>query len=56
MARSEGNRRPRPRLCSDGVMSGCSPKDHDMGMQSNSDEDEAKEMHCSIDEDGAVEK
>ena len=32
-ARSEGDRRPRPKWCSDGVMSEQSAKDHAMEMQ-----------------------
>ena len=32
-ARSDGDMRPRPRRCSDGVMTGCSANDYAMEMQ-----------------------
>ena len=55
-ARCEGNKRRRPRWCSDGVKSGSSANYNAMEMQGNRDEDEAEETQCGIDEHGAVVK
>ena len=55
-AGGEENKRPRPRWCSDGVMSGSNTKNNAMAMQLYRDEEEAKETQCSNNEDGAVVK
>ena len=53
-ARGEGNRRPRPRWCSEGDKTGNNAKDKDEEMQGGSEEDKAEETQGSKDEDGAV--
>ena len=53
-ARGEGNRRPRPRWCSEGDKTGKNAKDKAEEMQGGSEVDEAEETQGSKDEDEAM--
>ena len=55
-ARGEGNRRPRPRWCSEGNKPGSNAKGNAEEMQRGREADEAEETQGSKDEDGAVVK
>ena len=55
-ARTEGDRRRRPRCPSDADRFRCNAKNNAMDIHRSRDEDEAEEMQCSSDEAGAVVK
>ena len=52
----EGNRRPRPRWCREGVKARSNAKDNAEDMQRGREGDEAEQTQGSKDKDGAVVK